>query len=101
MQWTEAAELLCSAVEANVGMTEDGRQEVADWCEGRQVKLATGDGEKHLEILADRVRDADDLADVVKRRRPDGLFDAHAARGYIALLDSATPICSPDGEPPQ
>lgn len=101
MQWTVAAELLCDAVEAHVGMTEDGRQEVAGWCEARQGKLATGEGEKHLETLAERVRDADDLAAVVKRRRPDGLFDAHAARGYIALLDSATPICSPDEEPPQ
>lgn len=101
MRWIEASEYLCDAVESRLGMTDDGRGAIETWCEARQGKLATAEGEKNLEILVGRVAGADDLATVVKRRRPDGLFDAFAARSYIQMLDSATPICSPDEETPQ
>lgn len=101
MRWIEASEYLCDAVESRLAMTDDGRGAIETWCEARQVKLATAEGEKNLEILVERVREADDLATVVKRRRTDGLFDAHAARSYIEMLDSETPLCSPDKVEPQ
>lgn len=96
----DACSDLLGAVEMFAACTESGKDMAMAWCRARATKLSTPEGEEHVDMLRSRIlKTGGSWIPGMASLRPSGELDVHGICSIVEAYDSATPICSPDGEP--